>query len=96
MMRCTTLNRPQSSPLMGRGVAFLKFKDWDLKYGRAQMVDALQINVALWGMIGCAAFKSLQFAQYLNWLSKQPLAISAAAQVNAESDPSIAMVVAVK
>jgi hypothetical protein len=26
----------------------------------------LQINFALWGMIGCAALKSLQFAHYLN------------------------------
>jgi hypothetical protein len=30
------------------------------------MADALQINFALWGMIGCAALKSLQFAHYLN------------------------------
>jgi hypothetical protein len=30
------------------------------------MATALQINFALWGMIGCAAFKSMQFVQYLN------------------------------
>ena len=30
------------------------------------MADALQTNFALWGMIGCAAFKSVQFVQYLN------------------------------
>jgi hypothetical protein len=30
------------------------------------MVNALQINFALWGMIGCAVCKSVQFVQYLN------------------------------
>ena len=30
------------------------------------MVTALQINFALWGMICCAAFKSMQYVEYLN------------------------------
>jgi hypothetical protein len=30
------------------------------------MVNALQINFALWGMIGCAAYKSMQLIQYIN------------------------------
>jgi hypothetical protein len=30
------------------------------------MVDALQINFALWGMIGCAACKSVQLIQFFN------------------------------
>ena len=30
------------------------------------MMNGLQINVALWGMIGCAACKSVQLIQYLN------------------------------
>ena len=29
------------------------------------MVDALQINFALWGMIGCAACNSVQLIQFL-------------------------------
>jgi hypothetical protein len=28
--------------------------------------DALQINFARWGMIGCAAIKSVHFIQYFN------------------------------
>jgi hypothetical protein len=27
---------------------------------------ALQINVALWLMLGCAAMKAIQFVEYLN------------------------------
>jgi hypothetical protein len=27
---------------------------------------ALQINVALWLMLGCAAMKAVQFVEYLN------------------------------
>ena len=30
------------------------------------MVNALQINFALWGMIGRAAYKSMQLIQYIN------------------------------
>ena len=30
------------------------------------MVNALQINFALWGMIGCVACKSMQLIQYIN------------------------------
>jgi hypothetical protein len=30
------------------------------------MVIALQINFALWLMIGCAALKSIQLVEYLN------------------------------
>ena len=30
------------------------------------MVNALQIKFALWGMIGCAAYKSMQLIQYIN------------------------------
>jgi len=30
------------------------------------MAVALQINFALWGMIGCAAWKSIQLVEYLN------------------------------
>jgi hypothetical protein len=30
------------------------------------MTAGLEINVALWVMIGCAAAKALQFVQYLN------------------------------
>jgi hypothetical protein len=30
------------------------------------MAVALEINFALWIMIGCAAMKALQFGQYLN------------------------------
>jgi hypothetical protein len=30
------------------------------------MAITLQINFALWAMIGCAALKSVQLVQYLN------------------------------
>jgi hypothetical protein len=30
------------------------------------MTAALQINLALWIMIGCATMKAIQFAAYLN------------------------------
>jgi hypothetical protein len=30
------------------------------------MVGVLQVNIALWGMIGCAVCKSVQWIQYFN------------------------------
>jgi hypothetical protein len=30
------------------------------------MMAALEINLALWGMIGCAASKVMKFIEYLN------------------------------
>jgi hypothetical protein len=38
----------------------------DQKEGDAAMAAALQINVALWIMIGCATAKIVQFVDYLN------------------------------
>jgi len=68
MMQCTTLNRPQSSsPIVDWWAAFLSLKN---QKRTDAMANALQINFALWGMIGCAAFKSVQLVQYLNWSSK--------------------------
>jgi len=64
MMQCTTLNRPQSSsPIVDWWAAFLSLKN---QKRTDAMANALQINFALWGMIGCAAFKSVQLVQYLN------------------------------
>jgi hypothetical protein len=35
----------------------------DLDVGACQMLVALEINVALWGMIGCAGMEIAQFFQ---------------------------------
>ena len=66
MMRRKTLNWTQLFRLMELSVRVrvpesLKIKSW-----RDAMVNALQINFALWGMIGCAAYKSMQLIQYIN------------------------------
>jgi hypothetical protein len=36
------------------------------KKGRYAMVVALEINAALWGMIGCMAMEAAQLIGYLN------------------------------
>jgi hypothetical protein len=58
----TTLNWPQSFPPTEFDVGVDKRKE-NMGYA---MVVALQINVALWVMLGCAAVKAIQFVEYVN------------------------------
>ena len=51
----------QTTPVAYAFLSLQKIKRW-----RDAMVDALQINFALWGMIGCAACKSVQLIQFFN------------------------------
>jgi hypothetical protein len=67
VLRCTTLNWPQSFPLMVNRLGMRSWVSKKIKKWRVAMMNALQINVALWGMIGCAACKSVQLIQYFNW-----------------------------
>jgi hypothetical protein len=66
MMRRTTLNWTQLFQLMELSVRVRVPESLESKNWRDAMVNALQINFALWGMIGCAAYKSMQLIQYIN------------------------------
>ena len=48
-----------------RLAALIKEKTDELVHGERDMLDAIQISCALWGMIVCGAIKAAQLAHYL-------------------------------
>jgi hypothetical protein len=70
MMRRTTLyclNLPLEISALARQLDFLKPRVVKKsKNGRCAMAVALEINFALWLMIGCATAEAIQVVEYLN------------------------------
>ena len=51
-----------STSVSGRFSVFIKEKTAELIRGETDMLDAIQISFALWGMIVCASIKAAQLA----------------------------------
>jgi hypothetical protein len=59
------------------------------------MATVLQINCALWIMIGCATVEIVQFVRYLSYANNH-FPASTAAQPSADTQPTVAMAIAAR
>jgi hypothetical protein len=66
MLQRATLNQPESAADLSLFGALVASRPRNTKQGRCAMGVALEVNFALWIMMGCALAKAIQFVEYLN------------------------------